>query len=76
MPFDAIFSRPASQPVYIQQPTITIPSPPKLEDPKVEAARLAAISARARAQGRDSTIFTDAALENKAAPIRKPNLGG
>lgn len=71
MPIDAIFGRPSAPAPQI----IQIPSPPTQADPAIEKRRLDTIAARARAQGRDSTIYTDINTEQRQAPILKPNLG-
>lgn len=55
-------------------PQINIPPVPAYTDPSVEQARLRAVAAQQRAQGRDSTIY---ASENLPPPnTLKPNLGG
>ncbi len=75
MPLDMIFGRREPQQVFVPAPVINIPAPPTPDDPKVEEARLASVAARARAQGRDSTIFTDQTTERTDVPLRKPRLG-
>lgn len=71
----SIFGGGGDRTVYMPAPVINIPAPVTPEDPKVEEARLAAVSARQRAKGRDATIFTDLTLERDGAPVRKPALG-
>lgn len=75
MPLDFIFGRQQPAAAPMQTPIINIPAPVTMDDPRIEQARLASLAARARAQGRGDTMFTDMATESKMPPLLKPTLG-